>query len=104
MRKSDNMKEVSEEEIRNLIKNGFDLELISFELEIPIEQIIKIRSEIKTYSANEIINQENEKAHLEMEKMRKRYNKIFFKTNKSEIKEVKQLSKEKMDLVNSMIA
>lgn len=25
--------------IKNLIKNGFDLELISFELDIPIEEI-----------------------------------------------------------------
>lgn len=35
------------EELKKLIKNGYDLELISLELDIPIEEIEKIIKEIK---------------------------------------------------------
>ena len=35
------MKNNEKEEIKKLIKHGFDLELISFELDIPIEKIKK---------------------------------------------------------------
>ena len=53
------------EEIKKLIQNGFDLELMSFELDIPIEEIMQYKLElektnkskpIKTYSAREIID------------------------------------------------
>ena len=35
------------DEIKKLIKNGFDLELISFELDIPIEELIQYKLELK---------------------------------------------------------
>ena len=34
-------------EIKNLIRKGFDLELLSFELDIPIEEIRKYKLELK---------------------------------------------------------
>ena len=35
------------EEIKKLIKNGFDLELMSFELDIPIEEIMQYKLELE---------------------------------------------------------
>ena len=76
------------------------MELISFELDIPIEEVKKLKSEIetsqksreiKTYSAREIIESRNKQAHLKMERMRKKYNKLFLKSNKTEAKKNLQL-------------
>lgn len=100
------------EEIKKLIKNGFDLELISFELDIPIEEIrqYKLESEtvrksnsVRVYSAKEIIDSKNKHAHSKMEQMRERYKKIFFKSNKVEVKFPKELSKQEAELINSVI-
>ena len=35
------------EEIKKLIQNGFDLELMSFELDIPIEEIMQYKLELE---------------------------------------------------------
>lgn len=100
------------EEIKKLIKNGFDLELISFELDLPIEEIIqyKLESEtvkksnsVRVYSAKEIIDSKNKHAHLEMEQMRERYKKIFFESNRIEVEFPKELSKQEVELINSVI-
>jgi len=100
------------EEIKKLIKNGFDLELISFELDIPIEEIRQCKLEletsnksglVKTYSAREIIDSKNKYAHSKMEQMRERYKKLFFKSNNVEVKQPKELSKQEIELINSVI-
>lgn len=100
------------EEIKKLIKNGFDLELISFELDIPIEEIrqckleletIKKSNSVKTYSAREIIDSKNKHAHSKMQQMRERYKKLFFKSNNVEVKRPKELSKQEIELINSVI-
>lgn len=100
------------EEIKKLIKNGFDLELISFELDIPIEEIRQCKLEletsnkpglVKTYSAREIMDGKNKYAHLKMEQMRERYKKLFFKSNNVEVKRPKELSKQEIELINSVI-
>lgn len=87
------------EEIKKLIKNGFDLELISFELDIPIEEIKQYKLELETakkfnslrgYSEKEIINSKNKYAYPKMEQMREKYKKIFLKSNKPEVKYPKE--------------
>ena len=40
----------SKEEIMRLIKSGFDLELLSFELDIPMEQLEEYSQELESYS------------------------------------------------------
>lgn len=98
------------EEIKKLIKNGFDLELISFELDIPIEEIIQCKLEIerksnavRVYSAKEIIDSKNRYAHSRMEKMREKYKKLFFNSNKNEVKQQKELPKQDVELINLVI-
>ena len=101
------------EEIKKLIKNGFDLELLSFELDIPIEEIRQYKLEletsnksnsVKTYSARDIIDSKNKQAHLKMEQMREKYKKLSLKSNKSEVKISKELQKQDIELINSVIA
>lgn len=100
------------EEIKKLIRNGFDIELISFEFDIPIEDIRSLKLEMetenktnsaRTYSAKEIIDSENKKAHLKMDEMRKKYKKLYFKSDKSEVKMPKELSKLELELIDSGI-
>ena len=100
------------EEIKKLIKNGFDLELMSFELDIPIEEIMQYKLElektnkskpIKTYSAREIIDNKNKQAHSKMQQMREQYKKLFFKVDKVEVKTPKELTNQEIELINSVI-
>ena len=101
------------EEVKKLIKNGFDLELISFELDIPIEEIKQCKLELetmkkpnstRTYSAKEIIDSENKQAHSKMQQMKERYRKLYFTSNKIEVKQPKELPRQKVEQINSVIA
>ena len=107
------MRENSEiEEIKKVIKKGFDLELISFELDIPIEKIKQYKSEleveeknnsVRTYSARKIIDCENKKIHSKMQQVRERYNKLFFRNNNVENVKQKKLQKQDTELIDSVI-
>lgn len=100
------------EEIKKLIKNGFDLELISFELDIPIEELRQYKLEletinksnsVRTYSARKVINSKNKQAHSKMEQIRKRYKEQFFKSDNMEVKYTEKLSEEEIELINLSI-
>ena len=102
-----------EKEIKNLIRKGFDLELISFELDIPIEEIRKYKLELKnvgkddsvrSYSAKGTENDKNKYGYLEMKQMRERYEKLFFRSNKTGVKIPNTLQKQDVELINSVIA
>lgn len=101
------------EEVKKLIKNGFDLELISFELDIPIEEIKQCKMELetmkqsnstRTYSVKEIIDSENKQAHSKMQQMRERYKKLYFTSNEIKVKQPKELPRQKVEQINSVIA
>jgi len=69
---------IRQNEIEKLIIKGFDLELIAFELDLPMEYVIECNRNIelrtklsKNYS--EKMEQIRNDAHLRMEKMRERY-------------------------------
>ena len=92
------------EEIKKLIQDGFDIELISFELDIPIKELRQLKKEIESsqkpnarkYSAQEIIDKENKNAHLKMEQMREK--------NRDDDKKTEELSQEEIDIINSKLA
>lgn len=84
------------EQIKKLIKKGFDPELISFELDIPIEKVKQCELELeletskklnlsKNYSDREKNKSKNKQARSEMELMRERYKKLFFQGNQIEV-------------------
>lgn len=100
-------------EIKNLIKKGFDLELISFELDIPIEKVRQYKLElenegkdelVRVYRAKKTRNDENKHAYKKMKQMRERYEKLFFRSNKTEAKIPNTLQKQDVELINSVIA
>ena len=100
-------------EIKNLIRKGFDLELLSFELDIPIEEIRQYKLElesvgkddsVRSYSAKGTENDKNKYGYLEMKQMRERYEKLFFRSNKTGVKIPNTLQKQDVELINSVIA
>lgn len=107
-----NKKEV--EEIKKLIQGGFDLELISFELDIPIEEVKQCKLDIENskknstnktiYSAKDIINKKNNNAHSKISKMRDRYRQLYFISNKDEVIRPKSLSPQEMKLIRTVLS
>ena len=102
-----------EKQIKELIKKGFDLELISFELDIPLEEINQLKLQLetgkkgnktKTHNVKEIIDQRNKAAHLKIKQVKERYNKAFFTSDKSEAELPSKLSKQQRDMINLRIA
>lgn len=91
------------EEIKKLIKSGFDLELISFELDIPIEVIEKCKIQLDNQSINKR-NNNNKNASSKMEQMREKYNSLFFQNNKEEVKLPKGLTQQEVKIINSVIS
>lgn len=101
-----------EKQIKELIRKGFDLELISFELDIPIKEInqLKLQLEIgkkdnkpKIHNAKEIIDPRYKAAHLKIKQVKERYNKAFFTSNESKVKLPSKLSKQQIERINLKI-
>lgn len=84
-------------EIKELIEKGFDLELMSFELDIPLEDLIQLKKDIETSKKIKLANSKNP-----MEQVRERYNKLFFANYKKEVKIPKKLTMQQIELVNSV--
>lgn len=102
-------------EVKKLIQQGFDLDLISFELEIPIEKVRQYKNEIESdksnkanikysKSARDVIAERNAKAHEKMEWVKRRYNKLFSESDTTEVKGPKQLSQKQMELRETVIS
>ena len=101
-----------EKQIKELIRKGFDLELISFELDIPLEEINQFKLQLetgkkdnkpKTHNVKEIIDQRNKAAHLKIKHVKERYNKAFFTVDKSEVKLPSKLSRQEIERINLKI-
>lgn len=92
----------SKQEIMNLIKKGYDLELISFELEIPIEVILQYKSElVRKNNMNKTRNKNN--ATHKMQELRKRYQKLFLKTTECEYEQAMEFSEQEQEAINLAI-
>lgn len=99
-----------QEEIKKIIKSGFDLELISFELDIPLEEIKELKKEldkenkaVKTRSAKEIIDERNNAAHKKMVQLRERYKRLYFRNNESKTINKKELSSREIKEIELII-
>ena len=66
---------VKQEEIVKLIKDGFDLELISFELDVPMEILVQLKHELENTG-----NKKNSDEVTKMEQMRQKYKELFLKS------------------------
>ena len=100
-------------EIEKLIKKGFDLEMISFELDIPLKEIEQLYKIIKNQEKQRNSEKNNygkkvnnkELANKKVEQMRKRYQQLFLENNKKDnvITQV-ELSEEETKQINSCIS
>lgn len=99
-------------QIKKLISDGFDIESISLELAIPLKEIEQYKLEIenaqksnslKTYNARELIDNKNKQIHSQIQEMRKKYEKLFFTTNKVAVKPIKELSEQNPQKIDSII-
>ena len=108
------MKVYSEEIIKSLIKKGFDITLISFELNVPIEQVKQYQREIeeskkysqsKTLKAKEIIQKETIRAHSMIERIRRKYRKLYTGQNKAESEtKTRKIDEQEAEKINIAIA
>lgn len=100
--------------IEKLIQSGFDLELISFELDVPIEQVRQCKIDIETsknnsiaraiYSDRDIYDERNKYAHYKISQMRERYRQLYYGSDKVKVIRSKTLSQQDMELIKIVIA
>lgn len=82
--------------IEELIKRGFDLEAISFEFGIPLQQLEQYKRDIEASTSK------NFSPISKMERVRQRYNKLFYGDDKKE--PVAELSEQDIELINAVIS
>lgn len=98
------------EKIKNLIKQGFDLELISFEFEILLEYVKKCQEEIEQSKKIEQSKLEKINSSIaarksnfpKIEDLRKRYNELVMGNNNTKIIEVKPLTSEQIKQIEQI--
>ena len=98
------------EEIKKLIKYGFDLDLISFEFDIPIEDIKQCKLELEEKRKNDLNKKrstkkvvKNNQPDLKIKQMRERYKKLFLSSDITEFVQSAKISKSTVDKINLVI-
>lgn len=95
--------------IKEIIEKGFDLELISFELDIPMQELEMLVEELKqspkakTYTAQEMISRKNKEYHTKMEKMREKYSWLYWKRKPENKPVIQQATKEQLASIEDTI-
>lgn len=98
------------EEIKKLIKYGFDLDLISFEFDIPIEDIKQCKLELEEKRKNDLNKKrstkkvvKNNQPDSKIKQMRERYKKLFLSSDTTEFVQQVEISKSTVDKINLVI-
>ena len=114
------------ERIKKLIRKGFDLELISFELDIPMEKLQEGKKQVEKENQDKIVENNNNQvqkpqklvkpevklANIEykdnkpqsrMQQMRNRYNRLYYGTNQNKSKSFPMLKREEMEQIDLTI-
>lgn len=100
-----------QENIKKLIQKGFDLELISFELNIPIEQLRQHRLELQKERSTPKENfgqnsKEKQNPYVKIKQMREKYRKLYFGENTlgDEIVQQEEISEQDIEAIRKIIA
>ena len=88
-------------EIEELIEEGFNLELISLELGIPIEIVKNCEIKMKTPKSNK--KQTNPKVTSKMDRLREKYKELYYGKNSSAIEKISELTNEQIEFIESVI-
>lgn len=86
------LKNNDRKEIEQIISKGYELELVSLEFDIPMEELRTIKRELDK-------NQEK----TELQKLRERYKKLYLQENESAVKEFKKNTEEEKKFINEKI-
>lgn len=112
------MKEKNRElQIKKLIEDGFALKLLSFELDIPLEELEMYKKQIeeekaeelkttkiRTRTAQSIIRERNEKAHQRLKAIKERYQALYLSSQESTQENARRdLTKQEMKKIKSKI-
>lgn len=102
---------IEADEIKSLIKKGYNKEIISLEFDIPNKLMkqyeLEVQAEENSKSSKTFKKEKrnlNKYSYPEIRKMREKYNGLFFKSNKEEKNNIVEKSPENYELVNSIIA
>lgn len=97
---------IEDEKIKKLINRGFDIELISFEFEIPLEHVKKCQEEIEQSKLESIsIKIPSKKAKIaKIEDLRNRYNELFTGNNNEKTINIKPLTPEQTKEIEKIIS
>ncbi len=117
------LKQYKLEQIKKLIADGFDLELIAFELDIPLEELHQIsanqepqsheqptsnlqsthKPQSKLKTAREVIAERNMALSLKVQKMRERYMQLYYANNQQTDTTIQKPAPEHKALIEASI-
>lgn len=86
------LKNNDRKEIEQIISKGYELELVSLEFDIPMEELRTIKRELDK-------NQEK----TELQKLRERYKKLYLQENESAVNEFKKNTEDEKKFINEKI-
>jgi len=89
---------VKQEDVVKLIKDGFDLELISFELDIPMERLVQLKGKLENTGNKKIVTKVTK-----MEIMREKYNDLYFQSSSKKVQLSKQIPSKDIELTEKII-
>lgn len=99
---------IKQKEIKELIQSGFDLELISFELDIPIEQLRQYKMDLERIKSNtrnitDAKEQRDKDARFKINRMRAKYKQLYFRNDNAVNFRNHPLSESDMELIRKVI-
>ena len=86
------------ERVKRLIKKGFDIELISLELDIPIEDLKQYKTQIENQKS-----EDEPKTFSKMQKVRERYFALLSETNQPQSNATIKISEEELEKARKAI-
>lgn len=98
------MNQTEIEAIKKLIENGFSLDLISFELDIPMEELDKIKNQQTSTSKDVFADKEKQQLYSKLNKMKQKYSNLLSGGNTTRNLPSEKSSPKNMDVINSKIS
>lgn len=86
-------------EIENLIRSGFEIELISFELDIPLDELKQIENNMNQTQDAQKKKSESKKSTSKLEKMRTKYAELCSQNNSPQAVPEKVLSSKQREII-----
>lgn len=89
--------------IKNLITKGFDIKLISFELDIPLEEVKKCKLELEVMkkSALDMVNIKGNQNINKLDQIRRKYEELYFSNVENKANCLRALTDKENDEINS---